>query len=55
MKNILTGVFALFLLVLFSGSLSANSSSRSDGAGGYNHSDGSSSRSDGAGGYNHSW
>ena len=33
---------------------SDGSSSRSDGFGGFNHSDGSSSRSDGFGGYNHS-
>jgi len=32
----------------------AVSTSRSDGAGGYRHSDGSTSRSDGAGGYRHS-
>ena len=47
--------FILVVLILFSSaSILAQSTSRSDGMGGYRHSDGSTSRSDGMGGYRHS-
>ena len=47
-------IFCSLVLLIAVSSVSAQSSSRSDGAGGLRHSDGSSSRSDGAGGFRHS-
>ena len=49
-KIILSFVCSTFLI----SSVFAQSSSRSDGMGGFRHSDGSSSRSDGMGGFRHS-
>ena len=54
MKFTSTFVALLFSLAILSPSVSAQSTSRSDGFGGYRHSDGSTSRSDGFGGYRHS-
>ena len=53
MKFTSTFFALLFSLVISSSTVSAQSS-RSDGFGGFNHSDGTSSRSDGFGGFNHS-
>ena len=54
-EEFMRNIVVLAIVVLFAGSSAlAQSTSRSDGMGGYRHSDGSTSRPDGMGGWRHS-